>query len=338
MQWTSNRFCRLAALLALQLLLAEAPLAGPRQDGEDRWVPSFSITSGVLVQTFDGSVSSEFLEGTTPPAVPLRGSEKGDDLAVEAFVGGNLELMTPALDVPLRPRLFLSAEILPTFGTSRTVAGEGDPGCVRGPDINAVCAVDEDGSRIRSFGEDGINGEGSSTKAEIDTLVFGASVGAAFPFELLGRQIRVKPSLGWINYKVKAKGLVVDAMCPTDNCTDVFRPTPGDPNNVIPGVLRETRLEGQDNKRLNALGPGMDVEMDVGRFGQVGTALFAGARLYRVLGGRKIRFGAEETYDDDVGNDTARARFGVKVNEWMYRGHLGIRFQWLGKPPPAGDE
>ena len=55
--------------------------------------------------------------------------------------------MTPALPIPTRPRLFVSGEILPTFASDRDLALEGDPGCVRGPEPDAPCARDEDGSR-----------------------------------------------------------------------------------------------------------------------------------------------------------------------------------------------
>ncbi len=58
------------------------------------------------------------------PPVPLRGSVDGDDLAVSPFVGGVLELMTPALPIPTRPRLFVSGEVLPTFAFKRNVALE----------------------------------------------------------------------------------------------------------------------------------------------------------------------------------------------------------------------
>jgi hypothetical protein len=352
------------------------------QAGEDRWVPSLAITSGITVQQQKGSADSCLYPGgigpdscsTIKPKLcfapsdragkscsknsdcdssdgagdgtcgdpPLRGFVNGDDLAVSPFVGGSLELMAPALPIPTRPRFFVSGEILPTFASDRDLALEGDPGCVRGPEPGAPCAskepTDEDDLplRLRGFTEDQANGVGSKTSAEIDTLAYGANLGAAFPLKAGKRQLRLKPSFGWINYKVEAEGLVVDAACPTNQCTDIVISSI---SLVIPGVMRETTLTASKSQRFNAIGPGFDVEMDTGRYGPLGVSLFMGGRAYAVLGDRKISFGASKTFTDQVSDpgvdppvktDRATAQFEVEVDPWIYRAHVGIRFHWLG--------
>jgi len=326
----ANLFGIIGAVVALWLLLPIAALAADgggseqpsKQAGEDRWVPSLAITSGVTFQNQDGSADSVLFEGMSTTPVPLRGFFKGDDNAVSPFVGGTLELMAPAFSIPMRPRLFVSGEILPTFASNRDLALEKDPGCVRGPEPDTPCARDEDGSRVRSFGEDAANGEGTKTSAKIDTLVFGASLGVAFPLQVGPRQIRIKPSIGWINYEVDAKGLVVDAACdPTSQCTDV---------GANPGFLRETILTARESQRFNGIGPGLDVEMDATRYGPLGVSVFMGARAYAIVDDRKISFEAARTFDDQIGMDTAVGRFEVEVDSWIYRVHMGIRFHWLG--------
>ena len=72
------------------------------------------------------------------------------------------------------------------------------------------------------------------------------------------------------------------------------------------------------------------VEVDTGRFGPIGSALFLGARAYAVLGERTISFGTTQTFSDALGNDVETANFEVTVDPWLYRAHVGIRFQWLG--------
>lgn len=300
-----------------------------RQAGEDRWVPSLAIISGVTVQEQKGSADSLLFEAGSPSPSPLQGPADGDDLAVSPFVGGTLEVMAPALPIPTRPRFFVSGEILPTFSSDRSLALDGDPDCVRGPEPDAPCARDEDGSRLRAFGEDSLNGTGIKTSAEISTLVYGASAGVAFPLQLAGRQLRIKPSFGWISYKVEAKGLLVDGQCdPVDRCTDVASFIPGFPPN--PGFLREITLTGSESRRFHAIGPGLDVEMDVARFHQLGASLFLGGRAYHVEGDRKISFGSTQGYNDQLGADASFARFKVRVDPWLYRAHVGIRFLWLG--------
>jgi hypothetical protein len=335
----ANLFGIIGAVVALWLLLPITALAangggsGPpsKQAGEDRWVPSLAITSGVTIQQQDGIADSVLFEDMSATSIPRRGFFNGDDNAVSPFVGGTLELMAPAFSIPTRPRLFVSGEILPTFASDRDLALQGDPGCVRGPEPDAECAKNEDGSRVRGFTDSAANGQGSRTSAQIDTLVFGANLGVAFPLKIGERQLRIKPSIGWINYKVEAEGLVVDAACGTfpapppqntvNRCTDVG------PN---PGFLRETILKGNDSQRFNGIGPGLDVEMDAARYGPLGVSVFMGARAYAIVDDRKISFEDTRTFDDQLGMDTAVGRFEVEVDPWIYRVHMGIRFHWLG--------
>ncbi len=306
----------------------EAPA---RQAGEDRWVASLAITSGVTIQQQEGSAESSLYREMTDSLVPLRLPAEGDDLGVSPFVGGALELMAPALPIPTRPRPFASAEILSSFAADRDLALDGDPGCVRGPEPSAPCARDEDGSRRVAFGEDAANGQGTKTTGQVETVAFGANLGVAFPLELRGRQLRIKPSVGWINYGVESKGLVVDAECdPATRCTDT---------RAQPGFLRETVLTTSGSKRFNGIGPGLDVEMDTGRYGPLGVSLFMGGRAYAVVGDRKLRLDTSEMFTDSISDpgsdppvltDTASGRFEVEVDPWVFRAHVGIRFHWLG--------
>ncbi len=311
------------------------------QEGENRGVPSLSISGGALIEEQKGSVNSVLFQGGMSPPVPLQGETKGDDLVVSPFVGAGLELMSPALPIPTRPRLFLGAEILPTFGSEREVATQADPDCVKGPEFDAVCVSDLTGPLERSFNEESAQGEGSNTITLTDTLTFGASVGVAFPARIGRRQLRLKPSFGWIHYKIDGSGLVVDAECapsvnPQDQpgdtqCTDEQDSAAGSP--FFPGFLRETRLQGDKSQMFNAIGGGLDIEMDTIRYGPVGASLFVGGSFYRTLGDRTIGFSDSETFNDQLGmNDRADAEWEIEVDPWMYRAHVGIRFQWLGFP------
>jgi hypothetical protein len=245
-----------------------------------------------------------------------------------------VELMTPALAIPTRPRFFFGAEIVPTFGSDRALAFEGNPDCVRGPLPNDPCARDEDGTRRSGYGEAEANGVGTRTTATFDTLVYGATLGVAFPLRIGNRQIRIKPYLAWTNYKINGEGIVVDAKCKVDppstmdQCTDVFFPDFG--GFVIPGLLRETELRASASQRFNGIGPGLDIEMDAGQFGPFGASLFIGGRAYAVLGDRAFAFGTSENFDDAFGMDTAVGAFAIEVDPWIFRAHAGIRFQWLG--------
>ena len=342
MRKRASTFLILGAVVALRMLLPIGAFAAggdggahTKQAGEDRWVPSLALTSGLVLQTQRGAADSVLFEDMTPPPVELRGPVAGEDFVLAPFFGGSLALMTPALAIPTRPRFFLSAEVIPTFGSDRDLAFEGNPDCVRGPLPNDPCARDEDGTRRIPFGEGEANGQGTRTTATIDTLVYGALLGLAFPLKIGSREIRIKPSFAWMSYKVNGEGTVVNATCdvdpsdPTsmDQCTDITRPGP----TTIPGLLRETTLRASASQRFNGIGPGLDIEMDTGQFGPIGSSLFVGGRAYAVLGDRAFAFGTSESFDDPFGMDTAAAAFAIEVDPWIFRAHAGIRFQWLGR-------
>ena len=298
---------------------ADEPEQRAVQAGEDRWVPSLAITGGITIQDQQGSADS-FLDDMN--STPLRGLVQGDDNAVSPFVGGSLELMAPALPIPTRPRPFVSGEILPTFASNRDLAVEGNPSCVRGPEPNAPCAKSPGGLSGASFTSDTANGQGTSLIAQVDTLVIGANFGVAFPFEVRDRQLRIKPSFGWINYEVDADALVVDAAC-------------GNPNSVPPSLrcndfLRETVLAASESQRFNGIGPGLDIEMDAAKIGPIGVSLFLGGRAYAIVGDRTMSFSTSKSFDDQLGMGVAIGQFEVEVDPWMYRAHVGIRFQFLG--------
>ncbi len=53
-------------------------------------------------------------------------------------------------------------------------------------------------------------------------------------------------------------------------------------------------------------------------------------RAYAIVDDRTISFSATASYDDQLGTDDATALFKVKVDPWMFRAHVGIRFHYLG--------
>jgi hypothetical protein len=326
----------ICALVALRALVASVAFADDEvepvlQAGENRWVPSFAIKSGITIQKQRGTADSLLFQDGSSTSVPLRGFVGRTDVPVSPFVGGSLEVMTPAFAIPTRPRLFLSAEYMPMFANDHSLAIEGDPGCIRSPLQGSPCAHDVTEITPQTFDEGAANGKGSRTSAQIDSLAFSANLGVAFPFQFRMRQMRIKPSIGWINYKVDANGFVSDAACnPSNQCTDSLLEIPPLPPIVVPGFLREVNLKGNGSEVFNGIGPALDLDMDVGRYGPLGVSLLVGASAYKILGNRDIKFQASQSFNDELGNDVATASFKVKVNPWLFRGNLGIRFQWLG--------
>jgi hypothetical protein len=144
--------------------------------------------------------------------------------------------------------------------------------------------------------------------------------------------MRLKPSIGWIHYEVDAKGFLVDPDCnPAAACTNTYF-TNGVLRQV--GFLRESILSAKKSQEFDGFGPGLDLEMDVGRFGPIGTALFVGLHGYYLPGDRDIEFQTSQTYDDQLSPSAAvdvnSASWKLRVAPWIYRAGIGIRFHWLG--------
>src|SRR5262245_23190396 len=72
--------------------------------------PSLAPIFGASFQKWEGAVASQTCAGCTlpsPTSQTLRPSADGNDRDVTPYFGGNLELMTPELPIPGRPRLFV---------------------------------------------------------------------------------------------------------------------------------------------------------------------------------------------------------------------------------------
>jgi hypothetical protein len=350
-----NRSVSWSAAIALLALLPAASGAQEekaRQAGEERWVPSLAVISGATIQSQEASAEACCATEDSPPT-PLIPPTDEDDLAASPYVGANLELMSPALPLPGRPRLFLGAEILPTFAAERDIVKEGNPtGFALSEDPERPLLDPNgppDGPREEypwtGYSENTILGTGGAMTAEIDTLVFGANLGVAFPFELLGRPLRVKPSFGWIRYKIDVEGRVLKVQCPTfagsggaetTACISFDPDGPSTPPPMQPGFTREITLGAQDSLNFNGIGAGLDIEMDTGRVGPFGVSLFLGGRFYRILGDRTVDLSDSATFPEETVESvslpasTYTAHWSFEVDPWMYRVGLGLRLHWLG--------
>lgn len=367
----------LHALTGLALALATtAATADPPADAtaiDRRWLPSFGPTAGITIQNMDGSAASRCFRGGVeelgpppgfeleepecekfPPPNPLpesgamRPMVSGSDLAVTPYLGGVLQILSPTIELfPGRPRVFATAETMYLFRVSRNIATEGDPGRVGYPTTLSPEA--------RPFATTAaLTGRGSRTSAEIQPLGLSASMGLAFPLDFLGRRLWLKPSVGWQRYEVDVEGTAVGGYkkaCPTPPNVFVCGPFRPERN------FREIQLNGSESQVFNGIGPGLELELETGRFGVIGSSLYLGLYGYRVLGNRNVSFsdsvlqlpgGTGPVCDgpgvvcgpaDAVGSDgfdtTSRpdsytATWNFKADPWIYRTGIGFRFHWIG--------
>jgi hypothetical protein len=323
MRTTVNVFvCGIAAYAFALCPLAAAEEPPPREPG---WIPSFAIHGGAAMQDMESTVDSFCQNGgpgsesqrlascdflVAPGPAPLRPAASGADLTVSPFVGFELQLMMPAIDViPGRPRVFVAGEIRLTFPPTKKLALEGSPtGVAANLDLERLPTV-------------ALSGVGSQTASEVDTLGWGAGLGVAFPFHFRGHQLWLKPSARWTNYTVNVYGKVVVGL-------------KDDPpfGNTFGANLREINLLADDTINVNGVGPGFELELDAGQFGPIGVAVFAGGAIYKIFGDRSVAFSQTLSLTGDgLPPDTYTANFTHEIDPWMYRAGVGIRFNWLGR-------
>lgn len=326
-----NRFVSAFAALGIWVAFPVSAAADEGESaGEDRWVPSLAVITGITYQPQDASLgafrcagSQAMCDPTDTPlflgrpfdSAPLVSS--GEDWAVSPYVGGNLQLMTPTIEIPGRPRAFVNGELLPTFAADRSIAKVGSPTGFGFP-VGTI------------FPQEAIEGQGASTTATVDTWVFAAGIGMAFPFRWMGRRLWAKPSVGWLRYQVDVEGVVLKAFCrpsgPSTQCVS--------PGGSFDGFARFVSLGASDSQWFDGIGPGFELEIETGRFGPLGTSLFVDAHAYKILGNRDVQMSDSVTIsdglDDVLGAETYTGFWSFEVDSWMYRTGVGIRFQWLG--------
>lgn len=328
--------CAIARVaLMAAVLVAPSAWAGPEDDArereKDRFAVGMAITSGVLIGQQNGRVETS-ADVTVPPPLFLTGEASPRFVPVETpapfarpavdalnavspFVGVNLELMTPALDiVPGAPRVFGAVEFLPTFASKSTVALQGVATEFKIPDFEP-----------RFFPANAISGTGSRVDAEVMTSIFAANLGVAFAFEVRERLLRVKPAVGWIRWGVIAEGKALDAY---KDDPDVFPPVFAPP--FYGSNIRLVEISGRGSGFFNAVGPGLEIEMELGRRGPFRPVMFLGGFAYRTVGEDSIVFTEQTTVNDPLGEATYGARWTFQVDPWTYRAALGFRLRWVG--------
>jgi len=325
---------RLLALLVVAGALARPAAAQPRDETE-RWVPSLGATSGIVAQSADAAVTSsditflqtsrvavslmEVVTVTEVTNANLRPPTEGDDLLVTPWVGGTAELMTPGIQMlPGRPRFFVRSDVGAAFGSERKIARERSPTTL--PEVLPTEPY---------VSEEAVEGIGSETVAEVQPLSVNAGAGIAFTLDLFERRLRIKPSVEYSREEIDFTGKVIRAVN-----TDTGIPEFPFPANIPRRDSRFFGIEitGDDSEVFQALGAGLELEMDTVRAGPFMIAVFLQGRGLKILGDTKVDFSGETTVSEPelIPNpDTFTADWSFDKGAWTYGGSVGFRFRWL---------
>jgi hypothetical protein len=289
-------------------------------DEADRWVPALSLSAGFLLQDAEASIESGPVLGLSfpdpNPNQPIRPADSGDDLMFTPDVGITLELMTPRVAAEWwAPRFFARAGVSGAFGPQRDIAKEG------------VIEELEVSPNIFAPDDDAVIGQGSRTRAEVDPLLVRAGAGVAFTVDALGRRFRVRTSIEYLREEIEVQGAVRRAVCKVPDLPNFpMRCGARTINSPGGGGIEDFRaidLRKTETKDFHGIGPGLELETDVGRIGPIVPSIFIGGQAYRFLGSRKISFSES---DPDTG-ETMNASF--EKDPWAYRVGVGVSLRWI---------
>lgn len=263
----------------------------------DDWWVSIGATVGAHSNDVSATVDSRDSTGTP---LPLREFASGDDVDLGAILGASLEVASPELPVPLSPRGFVGVEVLAQFAPGRAVANEGSP-----------TGIGELGPP--PFAEEEFSGVGSRTRVERDTLSYGVYAGVTIPFEFQGALMSVRPTVRWMRFSYEAEGTILAAL---------------KPNPLLP-TFRPIELFSQSTIELDAIGPGLEFEVEMESTKSHRTVFFFGGAAYRIVTDNDFSFGTTRTISDSFGTTTYISEHSVEIDEWVGRAHVGIRVHFL---------
>ena len=297
-------------LLVIAVFVHPATAEADSSSAHDRWTPSLAVTMGFTSQRHVGSVVSMRQILFFPPATGIIRDPDADQKYLNAInVGGQLEIQTPALPIPvLRPSIFFGGEVQHVSSQRRSIARKGDPQPkLTGPD------------GFGPFSERELLGRGSALTSDLDNLQYGAHVGLSFPIQLGDWRLSIKPSARYLKQEVVFDGIVSQGTRGFN--ADVFVPR-NIPTNVI-------LLQDSESLDIHAVGPGLEIEIATGGVRSLAASVYISGGAYRVLSDERVDMNATGS-DSDGTAFIYDADWTAEIDPWIYRANIGMRFRWTG--------
>jgi hypothetical protein len=307
--WRSRKSSRLVSSLAILGALSATSSGSARESAlspersrarppvEERWIPGLALSAGALVHDRDGTVSSTELD-----------TDSGESRVPIAFLGVGAEVSSPALfDGFGAPRLFLHSDISWSFDTDEGLVNRDEPGQPRVPPIN-------------NFPVLGVPGQGQALRVESTPLIASAALGLSFTLDGFSRDVRIKPMLSW-NWQ-------------RDKLTTLFGLAESEgPNADFCSPCRTVSIDASTKEDFHSLGPGIEVEFDAARSGDLMWTLFVSAHSLRLLTDDSVRVresGAWQTNDQpSLDREPSEVSAFYERDPWSYRFAVGLRLLWL---------
>ena len=291
------------SLLTLALALPFCASAQPNDDeGRQRWIPAIGLEVGFLSQDGASSSGTSLVLGPAfnPNPQLIRPADAGSGALLGATFAGEVELHTPALEIPGAPRLFGRVGLAGLLSSSKRINQEG-----------SLSAIEDPGS-IDS--EDDIIGQGSATEADIDAFLVRVGLGISIALPFAERRVRFKPSFEYLREELTVSGLAQRAVALTNPLTSLAN-------------ARVISFRAEQTQEFHGIGPGLELEAEAVRGGDFVWTVFAGGQAYYFLGDRKMELSASDAPPGPGFGESAAWTY--EKDQWGFHVGVGMRIRWL---------
>lgn len=307
-----------------------------RHDRElERWVFSAALEVDIYGQTGKGSVRGSpvgsprlgFAPGTPGGIDAGSGDETSPNVVRDkssreqitaALVGGNFEIMTPAIaDVPTQPRFFLDAFIAVPIENDVALARDGVP--------DSPLTMPDNFNRFDVVGERLVKGVGTSVVVQLQGPQLHTGIGTAFTFDIWDEhRVRVKPSFTYTRMIMDVVGRANRAV--RDQLPDT---SPGN-TRTVEQEFRTIELSEKFREVYHGIGPALEVEYDTAnRFGPFSLSIYVKGGATRLFGDLTTELTAVNPDPTVVGEE--RVFWKYTQDRWVFRAGTGLRFRFLPK-------
>jgi hypothetical protein len=238
--------------------------------------------------------------------------QRSRELVMGFLAGATFGGLTPALDVPGRPRLFIDINISVPQTTEAQLARRGNPGQISFP------RLPDDVEHGSPFGEGTLSGVGTQITAQLQGPQIHAGFGPSFEFPLPGDQlIRIKPAVMYSRTILDLKAQTRRAV----RLNGQFGAQQGLED------FRFILLSDERTEVYHAIGPSFEFEYDPGlQWGPFGVTLYARGHASHFLTSLKTEM---EQCNIAGGQPNECARYKYTQDPWAYRATAGVHVTWI---------
>ena len=284
----------------------------------DQWMIYGGPEIAIYAQTGKGNISGTEITGPrVDPICPGCGDlgtavtdpERSRETISSFLAGGTFGALTPALDLPGKPRAFADINISSAQTIETSLARRGNPG---------VVAFPSEGRSFLPIGEGAMSGEGTQMSVQQQGPQIHASLGVSFEFPISETElIRIKPAIVYSRTIVDIEGTTVRPIRLNDDFGDAQQLDD----------FRIVNLGASQRKVYHASGPSLEIEYFPNiTLGPLAISVFGRANAsYSYTSPKSIL----KQCNTAGGQPDECVTWKYTQDRWAYRATLGVHLNWV---------